>query len=542
MSAASSCPSEQPCPAATAKPPRKSAAGFGRALFSSSAGILLSRISGLLRDSATAAYWGATEVAQAAYKTAFAIPNSLRELFCEGAFASAFVPMVSAHIAKDGRESAWRLANRAITLQLVVLVVVTLLFSGIGAALWLSRLFAGAPTTDVTLKILPLLMPFSVLVCVSGSFCALLNCIKVFFLSSAIQLVFNMVQVLSVVALHFSWQRNEPQALYFYCGSTILAGFLQLAILLSICRRHGYTYRFELSWDGEVRLFCKKLIPGVLGSGLQQLNSLIDRVIGLMLGSAAIGALYYSNRLVFLPIGLFGVTMSSVCLPALSRAHARGDQQGIVEALDYALRTILFLAMPTMALLMVCDREIIRLLFARGAFNEEAIAQCHWALMFYLTGLPAFCCAKVVTNPFHARLDTATPVRIACIMMVLNTALNFALMWPLRQGGLTLATSLCSWLEIVILLKLNRRALPSWSPAPFLKALCGLGVAAGAGGLATVGVMRLCAALPQTFGWQGMRIAIAIVALGVVYLAACVLLRRPEPMELLGAFRRRGKA
>ena len=518
----------------------QSTRGFGKSFFSSSAGILLSRISGLLRDSLTAAYWGATEVAQAAYKTAFAIPNSLRELFCEGAFSSAFVPMISAHIAKDGRESAWRLANRAITLQLLALVAVTLLFSAIAGIFWASRLFAWHELTDTTLKILPILMPFAVLICVSGALCALLNCLKIFFLSSLIQVVFNLVQIASVIALHYSWKRNEPGALLFYCGSTILAGFLQFALLLYICRKHGYTYRFDLNLrDSEVRLFCSKLGPGVLGSGLQQINSLIDKAIGNILGSAAIGALYYSNRLVFLPIGLFGVTMSTVCLPALSRAHAQGDAAGVVKALDYALRNILFLALPATALLMVCDRDIILLLFARGAFNEHAIQETHWALMFYLVGLPAFCCHKVATNPFHARLDTATPVRVASAMLLLNVVLNFSLMWWLRQGGLTLATSICSWLGTIILLRLNRKVLPQWTPAPVLKALLGLGAASACGAVATVFTVRLCANLPRTTLWQASRVAVASASLGAVYLIVCLLLRRPEPGELFGALLRR---
>ena len=275
-----------------------------------------------------------------------------------------------------------------------------------------------------------------------------------------------------------------------------------------------------------------------------QLNSLIDKALGLILGSAAIGALTYAQRLVYLPVGIFGAAMGMVALPALSRAQAKNDLDGVADGLDYALRTVLFLALPCTAFLLTAGEAVITFLFARGAFNQLAINETTYALAFYLAGLPAFCCAKVATNPFHARKDTKTPMLVGISCMFLNLALNLILMRYLRQGGLALATSICSWLNVAILLLLNRRHLPQWSPAKLLKAASALLLSAAAAAIASYALVALLARseiLAQTpkFIASGIAVAGALLTTAVAYIAFCLLLKRPELRELLRSIRRR---
>ncbi len=519
---------------------------LGRSLYSTTAGILLSRISGLARDILSAWYWGATGVAQAAYNTAFAFPNNLRALFGEGAFSSAFVPMMSEHISKDEKDAAWKLASRAITLQLLVLLAIVAVIS-IGAGIAGFRFVFANETAQTTLQIMPMVMPYAVFVCVAGALSAMLNSLHSFFLPAIVQVIFNAVQIGTIILLYFGWKNDNPTALWIFCGSTIVAGILQDLALIWACRRYGYRYRFDLALrDVEVRALCMRILPGLIGAGVVQLNNVIDKVLAVKLGPEAVGALNFSHRLIYLPVGLFGVAMGMVALPALSRAQAQDDRQGVCECQNYALRTILFLALPCTAFLLICGDEVIAFLFQRGAFVEAATQETNYALCYYLIGLPAFCCLKVAVNPFFARKDTRTPMVIGLGCMVVNLILNLSLMWSMRQAGLALASSISSWLNIILLFVFNRKYLPEWSAIPTIKSavvLClasALAALAGAGTLKGIYSLDFIERMPLTTG-LGVLVFACLGTCAVVYLFACVAFRRPEPRELFGALRRRGK-
>lgn len=498
------------------------------------AGIFGSRVFGLLRDMASAAYWGATGVAQAAFTAAFAVPNSLRALFGEGAFTSAFVPMLSQRLARGEKNEAWRLANQAISVQLLALTAVSLLFALSALILYLTGAFSGNDTANRIVLILPLLMPFAILICAAGAFGSVLNSLKSFFIPNTIQVVFNVVQIATIGLIACCWKNDELIALLVFCCGTLLSGFVQLLILLIACRRRGYVFAFDPAWRSpDVVQLTLKILPGLIGAGVMQLNSLVDKALGVWLGPAAVGALAYSQRLVYLPTGLFGVAMGIVCLPALSRAHAQKDETAVADAFNYSLRTVLFLALPCAAFLAPAGRETVALLFARGAFQEQAVAECTWALGFYIIGLPAFCLSKIAVNPFYARLDTKTPMLISLSCIAVNLILNLVLMRFLRQGGLALSTSISSWLNVIWLLALNKRALKRWSLRPLLRGALEMGIAALICSAVTYYAMRFIPLplLPKLV--SGLCLAAAS------YLAACVFFRRPELKELLRALLRK---
>ena len=529
---------------AATRPAAANAPGLGRSWLASSIGIFASRISGLARDVTSAWYWGATGICQAAYSIAFAVPNSLRQLFSEGAFTAAFVPMLSERIATEKREEAWQLAHRAITVQALAVTAVAALFAACSCGLYLSGRFAQNETTQLTLYILPMLMPFAVLICSAGAFSAVLNSLKSFLLPSSVQIVFNLVQVVSIFLLAWCGLHNDDlRALYLFCGATLLGGALELIILALAARRRGYRFRFIPDWRAPVvKELCLRILPGVIGAGVMQINSLIDKCFSLYLGSAAIGGLNYSHRLVYLPIGIFAVAMGNAALPALSRAQAKGDQAAVASSFTYAMRTILFFALPCTFFLATSGRDVISLLFARGAFNKVAIQETYWALCFYLVGMPAFCLAKVVTTPFHARKDTKTPMLVSVACLLLNIVLNALLMFPLRQGGLALATSICSWLNIIILLAINRRHLPQWSCWNAIREAFPLLELAVIAAIITDFTMQYLPAFLPTWGVflaYLLQVVIALTITCVIYLGGCLLLKRPELRDLTAIFRRR---
>ncbi len=513
---------------------------IGRSMLQVSALTFGSRIFGLLRDIAMAGYWGGTGAAQAAFQVAFAFPNSLRALFGEGAFTSAFVPLLSAKMKDQQRSEAWRLAERAISVQAVALLALVFLLALLSGAVLIFAPEELSLHIRLTFLILPLLLPYAVFICMAGAFSSVLNCLGDFKIPAATPILFNLVQISTIIYLYFLWARTELVALLIFCGSAVLAGLVQLLLLMLWARRRGFVFHFRPAWRApEVQLLCQKILPGIIGAGVMQFNSLVDRLLALHLGASAVGALNYSQHLVYLPVGIFGVAMSVVCLPRMSRAWARNDPLEMAGSLDYALRIILFLSLPCATLLFVLREPTIVLLFARGAFTAEAVRESSWALSFYVLGLPAFCCAKVATNPFHARLDTKTPVKIALLCMVTNLILNLILMQFLRQGGLALSTSICSWLNVFLLLSLNRRHLPQWSPARLFRAGLPLLLLALLAGFAAAVALQLLQRQPGWFSsigprwWQNaLLLLLPSLAGGLVYGLGGIASRRPETQEI----------
>jgi putative peptidoglycan lipid II flippase len=283
------------------------------------------------------------------------------------------------------------------------------------------------------------------------------------------------------------------------------------------------------------------MAPALLGTGVTQLNVLADRFLAYCLGNTAVGALWFSQRLVYLPVGLFGVAMGIVCLPAMSRAWSRGAHEAMHASMTYVFRQVLFLALPCAVLLGVAASPTIRLLFERGAFDNHSTAETVWALAFYLPGIPAFCCAKVAVTPFYACHDTRTPVRIALLCMLVNLALNLILMQFLRQGGLALATTISSWLNVALLLRLIHRRGHSPDFRELGRAAARIGLAALLAAAAAHAALHLD---PAPTAWPDslrlfVRLTLCGTAGGVVYVILCLLFGSREPRELATALRKR---
>ncbi len=508
-------------------------------------GIFGSRASGLLRDIAMSHYWGGSGSAQAAFHLAFSIPNLFRTLFGEGAFTAAFLPAVAGKLEKNDREGAWRLAERTISLQILVLAAAVLLASAASVAI---SLFLGAgarPHIRMTFRILPLLMPYALLVCVTGSFASILNSLRIFALPSLNPVIFNVTQVAAVVALYFTLPNDNPLALYLFCGSVILAGIMQASALAFACRRQGFVFHFRPVWsDPDVKAVARKFLPGTLGAGVNQVNQLLDKIMVGWLGQLAISGIEYSHRLIYLPVGLFGVAVSNVCLTDMSRASAVKDSRALSESLDKALRITMFLSIPCAVLMGVLAETFVRFLFHHGAFDSSAVESCTYAMSFYVLGIPAMCCSKVAIAPHHANLDTVTPVRVSMCCVLLNFLLNISLIFPLKHGGLALSTSICSWVNVIALLWLGRKYAVYWKPWRTVLSGLVMLLASIAGGFAAWLALRLVPAvqgLPPSLD-AGLRLLAGGAAGYAVFLAICLALCHRELREMLAAFRRKGRA
>lgn len=514
-----------------------------RAMLVNFGGILCSRLTGLARDMLVAAFWGSTEIFQAAFTTAFAVANTFRGLFAEGAFSSAFVPALSKKLAEGQKDEAWDLACRSITLIGCVLGVIVVL-GGLAGTLCAS-FFGHALTEEArcTSVILPVVLPYALFICLAGAFAAILNSLRHFVIPAFSPCLFNVVQVVTVALLFWLGKtRHEFSSLMWFCASVLFSGLLQLAIMLLACRRRGFRFHFDFNFRTPAMYqLGVKFFPAAAAAGVYQLNTLADKAIALALGATAVGAINYANRLVFLPIGLIGVAMGQACLPHMSRAceHERG------EILESALRQVLYFSLPTMTIFVALKSDIVSLLFQRGAFNEQAVRECVWTLLFYLPGVPAFCLAKVATAFHHSRQDTKTPFRVTLLCVVLNFILNLILCQFLRQAGLALASALCSWLNVAILLVYAAKCCPGWHKRRSLATAVITTVSAVAAGFVAhvcANALRQLEVLTRLHPNLNQLIVIAVAglaALCVHILIATFIGRQNVPSEILAAVRRK---
>lgn len=519
---------------------------IAKSMLVNTAGILGSRVFGLLRDILTAAYWGSTETLQAAFTTAFAIPNILRSFFAEGAFTAAFVPTISQKLKEGKEDEAWKLACRTISLQATLLAIVCILVAIISPViLLLLPDQAETSTTARIFQILPIIIPYAFFICIAGAFAAILNSLKQFAIPALTPIIFNIVQIATVVLLFVTNQsRHDFSSLVWFCISVLVAGLLQMLCLMTACRRKGFMFHFDTSWKNpEVVTLMKRIAPGLIGSGAQQLNIFIDKGLAVFLGAAAVGAINYSNRLIFLPIGIFGAAMGIACLPSMSRA----SEDEMADCLDAALRQVLFLALPCTTLMAALNTDIIRLLFQRGAFTEEAVRECAWALAFYLPGLPAFCAAKVATTTHHGRKDTKTPVKISLICILTNFILNICLIFFIKQGGLALASSISSWLNVLLLLAIDTKKLPNWKYRRTAFSAFKLALAAACAGAtayaAKLTAQKIVANLQMTPSFLTLAATVIVACFfgSIAYLIACRILGQHELTELLSSVKKRKK-
>ena len=417
-----------------------------------SAGIFISRCLGLVRDISFAHVWG-TDTALAAFILAFTIPNLFRSMLGEGGMNAAFVPLFTEKLQEEP-STAWNVACRI--LSVVTIVLCAAVFLLILLTLVINDMFS-TELADKTLQLLPWLLPYAILVCLAAGLGSVLNSVNRFAVPAFSQTLINVCLIIATVIAGVFLKDQTSVPILPLTIAVIVAGVLQLVIHLIACGRLGWIFRFAPAVKSpEVKRFAMLIAPVLIGTGVIQINVLVDRVLAGYLGSTATTTLYYSQRLVYLPVGLFGVSMGIVSVPAMSRAFHAGDRNSVLRKLHFSFLQVLFLTIPVMVMLYVLRTPIIKLLFERGAFTAVATGETASTLIFYALGIPAFVCVKVARTPYHALQNTKTPVKIAAFCMLLNLVLNIILMQTMEQRGLALSTSICSWINLVFLLLLMR--------------------------------------------------------------------------------------
>ncbi len=418
---------------------------------------MTSRVMGLLRDIVIAAFVGASANADAFF-VAFKIPNFLRRLFAEGAFAQAFVPVLAGYKEQGSHAAVRYLIDRAAGVlggTLVALTCLVVLAAPLVTALFAPG-FVGQPEKyELTVTMVRITFPYLALISMTGLCGAVLNSYGRFAVP-AFTPVFLNLSLIAAATLASPWFAEPVFAL---AWGVLFAGLIQLLFQLP------FLYRLELLprpvWDTRdagVQRILKLMLPALFGVSVSQLNLLLDTVLASFLPTGSVSWLYYSDRLTELPLGVFGVAIATVILPNLSAHRVADSNEQFRLVLDWAVRLVLMIAVPAAVALLILAEPILITLFQYGALTPGDVGMARLSLQAYSLGLLAFMLIKVLAPGYYARQDMWTPVRIGIKAMVANMVLNFVFVlplmyvWGIGHVGLALATSVSAWLNAGLLL------------------------------------------------------------------------------------------
>ncbi len=425
-----------------------------------SAMTLTSRVLGLVRDIVIAKTFGASPLADAFF-FANRIPNFFRRLFAEGAFAQAFVPVLSEYQTKDQQqgtnETRQLIAQVSGTLGVIVTLVTLVgmiaspLFVMLFGFGWFVDWLNDGPKAsqfDLASSLLKITFPYLWFISFTALSGAILNTLGKFAVSSFSPVLLN-VSIIAC-AIYLSPLLDNPA--YGLAWGVFLGGLSQFLLQIPFLYAAGALVKPKWAWQAEgVRKIRKLIIPALFGVSVTQINLLLDSVIATLLVSGAISWLYFADRLLEFPLGLFGIGIATVILPSLSALHAQQDKQQFSETIAWGLKIVCLFGLPAMLGLMVLAQPIIMILFMGGEFTQDTVLKVSYALFAYMSGLISFMFIKILAPAYYARQDTKTPVKIGIKSMLANMIFNICLAPFFGYVGLAMATALSATMNAFLL-------------------------------------------------------------------------------------------
>ncbi len=508
----------------------------------------LSRLLGLARDVLMAGFFG-TSLVMSAFVVAFTIPNLFRRLFGEGALSSALVPVLVETREKEGDDAAWALVNRVLSILAVVLTLITA-----AVILFAATASVASPKTAAVLELLQIMMPYMIFICLAAVSMAILNSFHHFAISAFAPSVLNILWIGTLLFVVPNIGNSPEEKIRAVAWAVLLAGFLQWAVQWPVLRHFGWapfkkctagvSPAFPMIGKSETNAKVKKILclmgPAALGMAILQLNVIIDRFLAIWVSKEAPSALYFSERLIYLPLGIFATALGTVLLPVFSRHASTHDREQMRNTISDGLRHLLFIMIPAAVGLLVLAHPIVQMIFEWKEFGSASTWMTAIALQCYAPGLIVFSLAKILVPAFYAQQDTKTPVKIGAIAVGLNLVLNiiFILTLPqsVKHAGLAFATVLSSVFNMSCLALILQRRIgrPDWKrvAATAIRSLAAAVLMA----FVVVGVFRFF----PTVGKIQQIVAVlgSITAGGGIYLLASILFRAPELREFLKAIRR----
>lgn len=426
-----------------------------------SVAVFLSRILGLVRDQVMAYFFGTTYLNDA-FNVAYNIPNLLRRLFGEGALSAAFVPIYNEIGIKRGKAEQVEFALNVLSIITVFLSILT--FIGIVFAPVIVRLlYPGLPqqTVLVAVKLSRIMFPYLFFIGLSSTFIAILNSHDYFFMTGLSSALLNIGMVLTILLPVSMYSLSHEQLIIWAGWGVFVGGLLQTMINLPFLKRIGYNFKVVLNFSGEaITAMWKRFIPAMIGIGIREINLVTDALMASFLPIGSITALGFGNRLMQMPLGIFGIATGTAVLPLYSKYITEKKWVELSESLKFATVSLAAIMLPTTVIISGLGNDFVRILFQRGIFDAHASLMTTQALFYYSLGLIFFSLNQTITPLFYANKDTKTPVKIAAYMVGLNIVLNFTLMQFMYHRGLALATSITAMVNYFLLLNLIKKSMP----------------------------------------------------------------------------------
>jgi len=507
---------------------------------------MASRVLGVAREMVLSAFFGASGgVEMDAFNVAFRVPNLVRDLFAEGAMTAAFVPTFTHTLTTRGPEAAWRLGN----------LVINALFLVTGALVLLGMLFAGPIThaiapgfteipgkLELTTQLTRIMLPFLTTVAAAVAMMGMLNSMRRFFIPALAPAMFNVATIVCAFALVPAMPHVGQPAIVAIAIGTLLGGVGQIVLQWPSLRSEGFRYRPVLDFmDPDLREVLRLMGPATLGLAAVQINVFVNTYLATSQEQGAVSWLTYAFRLMYLPIGLFGVSIATAALPEIARRANANDMRGMQQTVSTALRMMLMLNVPATIGLIALAQPIVALLLQRGRFTPHDTAATAAALMFYAPGLLGYSAVKIASPSFYSLRDARTPVTVSVIAVVANLTMNILLVRVMGYRGLALGTALAAMFNAGTLLWLLRRRLGGLEGRRVSVALIKITVASIAMGAAAQMTARGVGSLiPITNSLsRAIQLGAAIGVALVVLIGAARLLRLAEFDEAFGRVLRR---
>jgi putative peptidoglycan lipid II flippase len=430
-------------------------------------GTLSSRIFGFLRNIVLAKLFG-TGLRADVFLLALRIPNLFRDLVGEGAANSAVVPVLSEYQVKQDSKDFWRLVNVISLWALIILSGITLL-GMIGAPVIVRLMapgFAAYPgKVKLAVDLTRWMFPYLIFIGLTAQSMAVLHTFRSFAVPAFSPCLFNLAVIVAAILS----DRFLAEPTYGLAAGVLIGGVLQLAVQIPAMMQKGMTWQLTSLFHPGARQCGRLLVPRIFGSGVYQLNLVVDTIcasLASIVGPGGISAIFYSNQLIQLPLGVFSFAIATAALPTLSMMVAQGEMEKFKKTVAFSLENIFFIMLPVSVMLFLLAQPLIRVLFERGEFDAYSTNITALSLMFFSVGLFSFGGSKVLTTAFYALQDTRTPVKVAALALILNAILNVVLMRPLAIGGIALASSLSAMVGFFVLLYFLQRRIGSF-PAGF---------------------------------------------------------------------------
>lgn len=413
---------------------------------------MVSRVLGLVRATIIAYYFGASGATDA-YFSAFKISNFFRQLLGEGALGSSFIPLYNEKIEIEGEEKGKEFIYSILNLIFVFSTIVTLLMIIFSQDI-INLIVNGFPTETKILasQLLKIMSVYFIFISLSGMICAMLNNFKQFAIPASTSIFFNLAIILA--SMGFSKTFGISALAY----GVVLGGAFQLLIVLPSFFKIVKGYSFKINWkDPYLKKIFILMCPMLVGIVARQVNTIVDQVFASYLQEGGVTALENATRLYLLPVGVFGVSISTVIFPVLSKAVARNDLKTAENNIVKGLNILLFLIIPSTAVLTFYSTDVIRLTLSYGKFGEEAVKVTSEALLYYSLGLYFYTAIYLMTRAFYSVKNSSYPVRFSIVSIIINIVLNFALIKPMAYRGLALSTSIASGVNFVLLVYVFRK-------------------------------------------------------------------------------------